>query len=369
MGKGEQGHSPHMEYWTWRAADPTGIADIARRAEEQGWDGIGLGDSQSLMGDPYVCLALAASATDTLGLATSVTNPVTRHASVTATSAFAVQRVSRGRMVIGIGRGDSALAHLGRAPARLRWFEAYLEQLQAYLAGREVSFEVVGIPAEAAPPVDRLGLADTPEASSIRWAGDEPHKPKVPLDVAASGPRVIGIAARHADRVMLAVGSDPDRIAWGIETARTAASHAGRDPDALPFGAYVNVVCHDDPAVGRELGRPTTGAFARFSAMYGEVAGPTDSGQADVLRRLHDRYDMNAHGRAGGRQGAALTDDFIDRYAIVGPPGYCADRLTELKELGVTKFVIIGPNAVTPTARGGAAAARFSNEVLPLLRD
>ena len=38
-------------------------------------------------------------------------------------------------MVLGIGRGDSALAHLGRAPARLAWFERYLANLQAYLRG------------------------------------------------------------------------------------------------------------------------------------------------------------------------------------------------------------------------------------------
>ncbi|MXZ47555.1 MAG: LLM class flavin-dependent oxidoreductase [Chloroflexi bacterium] len=249
-----------MECWTLRLADPTGIADVARRAEAQGWDGIGFGDSQSLMGDPYVCCALAATATDVLGLATSVTNPVTRHASITANSAFTVQRVSRGRMVIGIGRGDSAHAHLGRAPARLRWFETYLEQLQAYLRGGEVAFEGIGIPVEAAPPLDHVGLADAPRASSIRWGGDTPHRPKVPVEVAASGPLVIGIAARQADRIMLAVGADPRRIAWGIEIAREAARRAGRDPDTLSFGAYVNVVCDEDRSTGRELGRPATGS-------------------------------------------------------------------------------------------------------------
>lgn len=358
-----------MEYWTLRAADPTGIAQVAQRTEAQGWDGIGLGDSQSLMGDPYVCLALAATATDTLGLATSVTNPITRQASVTATSAFTVQRVSRGRMVLGIGRGDSALAHLGRAPARLRWFERYLEHLQAYLTGGEVAFEGSGIPVEAAPPVDRLGLAGAPEASTIRWSGDEPYRPKVPLEVAATGPRVIGIAARQADRVMLAVGADPQRIAWGIETAREAARSAGRDPDTLRFGAYVNVVCDDDPAVARELGRPTMGLLARFSAMYGEVAGPADEEQAEVFRQLHDRYDMSAHGESSGGQTAALTDDFINGYAIAGAPGYCADRLTELAELGVTKFVIVGPNAAVPTLGAVTAAVRFTDDVLPLLRN
>ena len=362
------GDLPDMEFWTWLLSEPTGIADLARRAESQGWDGIGLGDSQSLTGDPYVCLALAATVTDTLGLATSVTNPITRHASVTATSAFAIQRLSRGRMVIGIGRGDSALAHLGRAPARLKWFEAYLRQLQTYLVGGEIGFEGSNIPDEAAPPVDRLSLAKAPGASSIRWVGGKPDEQKVPVEVAATGPRVIGIAARQADRVMLAVGADPKRVAWGIQTAREATRRAGRDIDSLEFGAYVNVICADDPAVGRELGRPSTGLFARFSAMYGEVAGPVDDSQVEVFRQLHDRYDMNEHGRQAGQQVMTLTDDFIDRYAIVGSPEYCADKLTDLRKLGVTKFAIIGPNFVTSTPNTEAAAARFTGEVLPLLR-
>ncbi|MXZ47556.1 MAG: hypothetical protein F4Z08_11360 [Chloroflexi bacterium] len=77
---------------------------------------------------------------------------------------------------------------------------------------------------------------------------------------------------------------------------------------------------------------------------------------------------MNAHGQSGGEQIAALTDDFIDDFAIIGAPGYCAGRLTELEEIGVTKFVIVGPNSGVPTARAGAAAARFADDVLPLLR-
>ncbi len=366
-GSGD-GDLPDTEFWTWLLSEPTGMADSARRAEAQGWDGIGLGDSQSRTGDPYVCLTLAAAVTDTLGLATYVTNPVTRHASVTATSAFTLQRFSGGRMILGIGRGDSALAHLGRAPAHLKWFEAYLEHLQTYLAGGEVGFEESNIPDEAAPPVDRISLAKAPGHSSICWAGGEPDEPKVPVEVTATGPRVIGIAARQADRIILAVGADPRRVAWGIQTAREAARRAGRDIDSLRFGACVNVACDDDPAAARELGRPSAGLFARFSAMYGEVVGPVDDSQAGVLHRLHDRYNMDEHGRQAGQQAAALTDDFMDRYAIAGPPEHCADKLTELRKLGVTKFVIAGPNFIPSTREAEAAAARFAGEVLPLLR-
>ena len=274
-----------MEFWTATVAAPNRAADFAGRVEAAGWDGMLVVDSQNLSGDPYVCLALAGAATTKLGLATSVTNPVTRHAAATASSALSVQRVSHGRMVVGIGRGDSALAHLGRAPAKLGWFERYVAQLQAYLRGDEVSFADVDIPAEAAGPTEVLGLADEPETSAIRWIGDGP---KVPVEVVATGPRVIGIAARHADRVLLALGAEPKRVAWGIETAREAAREAGRDPGTLRFGAYVNVVCHDDVAKGRELGRATTGLFARFSVMYGDISGPADEAQAEVFRNLHD---------------------------------------------------------------------------------
>ncbi|MEE2777534.1 MAG: LLM class flavin-dependent oxidoreductase [Acidobacteriota bacterium] len=354
-----------MEFWTSTVAAPTRSAAFAERAESDGWDGMLVVDSQNLSGDPYVCLALAARATDRLGVETSVTNPVTRHAAVTASSALSVQRVSRGRMVLGIGRGDSALAHLGRAPARLGWFEEYLDNLQTYLGGKEVPFERAGVAAEAAHPVDTLKLAHAPSASSIRWIGEGP---KVPVEVAATGPKVIGIAARHADRVMLALGADPKRVAWGIETARRAAAEAGRDPESLRFGAYINVVCHEDPATAREIGRASTGLFARFSAMYGEVSGPADEAQSEVFRNLHARYDMNAHGQHGSQQTTALTDEFIDGYAIVGGADHCVERFETLVELGLDKFAVAGPNLAAKPPEAREAAAQLTSEVLPRLR-
>ena len=59
------------------------------------------------------------------------------------------------------------------------------------------------------------------------------------MDVAATGPKVIAAAARHADRVTLNVGADTDRIKWGMEVARSARAAAGL-PQDIPFGAYVS---------------------------------------------------------------------------------------------------------------------------------
>ena len=102
---------------------------------------------------------------------------------------------------LGIGRGDSALAHLGRAPARLASFERYLRQLRIYLRGEAVPFDEIDIPTSIAPPMSELELADAPPASQIGWLGA--GGPVVPVEVAASGPRVIAIAAlaRRPDHV------------------------------------------------------------------------------------------------------------------------------------------------------------------------
>src|SRR5207237_1435766 len=152
--------------------------------------------SQNLAGDPYVALALAAKATDRLRLGTGVTNPVTRHPAVTAACIASVQGESKGRAQLGIGRGDSALAYLGRAPASVAVFERYLADLQSYLRGDAVAF---GDDAD----LETLGLADAPKESRLSWLGMA--QPKVPVAVAATGPRVIEAAARHADRVTFAV--------------------------------------------------------------------------------------------------------------------------------------------------------------------
>ena len=131
--------------WTLGVASPRGVQRVAAHAEEVGWDGLYVVDSQNLSGDCYVALAMAAVATSKLGLGTGVTNSITRTAAATAAGIASVQRISNGRAVLGIGRGDSALAHLGRAPARVAQFGQYVEVLQAFLAGREVAFDAIDI--------------------------------------------------------------------------------------------------------------------------------------------------------------------------------------------------------------------------------
>jgi 5,10-methylenetetrahydromethanopterin reductase len=399
-----------LQFWITGVASPRGTARVAAEVEAAGWDGLLVVDSQNLSGDPYVALAMAATATTRLGLGTGVTNCVTRHAAATACAIASVDRISGGRAVLGIGRGDSALAHLGRAPAKPRVFERYLRQLQTYLRGEAVAFEDIDIPIDVAPPLAGLALADAPTASRIDWiaartslqSGNRESRTggggtgangaseggtsglanragahdgradgtgaKIPVEAAASGPTVIAIAAREADRVMFALGADEARIAWGIDLARKARQDAGLDPAGITFGAYINVGCSPDIEVARGLVKGGLTTFARFSVMHGKANGPVSEQDRAVLHELHGAYDMRAHTRGDSAQAGTLTPDFIDRFAVVGTPDQCVDRLKRLAALGLDRIAITGALRGVSEAYAATSRALLEKEVLPAMR-
>lgn len=355
-----------MKLWTLQTSSPRSAARRAAAAEASGWDGIGVTDSQNLAGDAWVALTAMAAASDRLELGTSVTNPVTRHPAVTAAAAQAVAVLAGDRVTVGIGRGDSALAHLGRAPAGVAVFERYLRALRQYLHGQAVDFDELGFSEATAPDVATLGLADTPEASRLVWRRDD--DPLVTVEVAATGPKVIAAAARSADRVVFALGAAPERLAWGIETAKSARAQAGLDPDVLEFAAYLNIVPHADIAAAREMVAGSLTTFARFSVMHGTPQGPLDDSQRDVMDQLHSNYDMKHHTQSGSGQTQVLTPEFIDSYAIVGPAERCVDQLREIEALGISKAIVVGPSVGSNRDRARESADDMTSIVLPAVR-
>ncbi len=336
-----------MELWTITMPEAGRAVAQATRAERQGWDGIAFTDSQNLVGDPFVAAALGAAETSTLRFATGVTNPATRHPAALATVAATVQETSGGRFVLGIGRGDTALFHLGRPPLPVAEFRARVSELQAYLAGGTVDCD--GHP------------------SRLQWLARS-GAPKVPLDVAASGPRVIDFAARTAERVTFAIGADPDRLAWGLELARKAAADAGRDPATLSFGAYVNVGSHPDHEVARELISGAVAAFAHFSAMPGSTGAGLAEADRAVVAEVGRRYDSNEHLRNTASHTDALDARFVDRFAVVGAPDACTSRLLDLARLGLDRFVITGPSFGADPHDARTAMQLLVDEVVPAVR-
>jgi 5,10-methylenetetrahydromethanopterin reductase len=314
---------------------PFESARLAAAAEAEGWDGLLFADSQNLQAEVFVELALAALATERLKLGTGVTNPVTRDAAVVASAAATLQAESGGRIVLGVGRGDSSVTFIGRRPAAADVLEGFVRRLQGYLRGKTVDAD--GFP------------------SRLQWLPD--GLPKVPVDVACTGRAAIEAAARSADMVTLTVGAEIERLRWGIETARAAG--AGR------FGAYVIAAVHPDVRAACELVRANVGIFAHFARGSLDRLSARDRG---VVRAVTHRYDTERHAESASTQTTAVPDDFVERFAVVGPAEQCIERLRAIAALGIERVNVVGSAKDADPREAEAARKRFAAEVLPALR-
>ena len=357
-----------LELWTnmggGQYSDPLAVAELAVQGEAEGWDGCTVVDSQCISVDPYVTLALCAERTRRLKLSTGVSNPLTRHPAVTASAMATLQRASNGRAVLGIGRGDSALAYLGASPMPIGEFEHALSVIQRYLKGEMVDLETAAdMLVGAEKGYKNLSIGTAPPGSWLKWLPED-HQ-KVPLDVAVTGPKAIGIAARVADQVTCVMGADPQRLKWALDTANRVAEEAGRDPAELSFGTWLIVRPHDDINIARQLAEGHVSGMSRFLILNKKVVGPTSDKERATLERVAQSYDMKTHTQ-GGAQAEALDPAFIDAFAVVGSAAHCVERIQEIASLGIDR--IFFSSALPEQAHGPESYALTVNEVLPRLR-
>jgi 5,10-methylenetetrahydromethanopterin reductase len=354
-----------LEIWRAGGSNTGATPEAARGVQAEGWDGQMFMDSQSLSADPYAQMGAWAAWTERLLLSPGVTNPFTRNLAVSAASIATIQAISNGRAVYGIGRGDSALAYLGYAPVKLAWFEKSLETLQALLRGEEVPFADSGSTTGAAPSHEGLSLGARPEGVRLRWL--PPGLPKVPMDVAATGPKVIAMSARIAERVTFSVGAEVERMKWALGVARENEPQNLQAPRS--YGAQLVVVCHPDKETAMATAMHMAPPLARFQVIQGKTVGPADSAMAENMDAIRTGYDMTKHGVHDAKDrivGGGMTPEFVKRFAVVGSPDHCIERLLALRSVGLERFVVVGPGFYPP--EWGEAGKLFVKEVMPALR-
>ena len=179
-------------------------------AERHGFEYAWTYDSHVLWQESMPTLALAADRTSTIKLGHMVTNPGTRDPTVLASAYATLHDISNGRMIMGIGRGDSARRYIGQQPVKVAEFEAALAMIKPFMNGKEVNWNEQDL--------------------QLKWV--RPELPEIEMHVAGYGPKALAVAGRQGDGVIIQL-ADPDIIQWIMATARRAAEEAGRDPAAL----------------------------------------------------------------------------------------------------------------------------------------
>ena len=316
----------------WGTEPVAAMAKHAALAERIGFDSVWVIDSQLLCRDVTVTLTALLAATTTLRVATGVTQPVTRHASVTAGMMATLAEMSGGRAILGIGTGFSSLRTIGLKAARIAEVEAFASDVRRLLRGDSVTF--------ADGVEGRLSWLDAPA--------------EVPIVVAATGPRMTRAAARFADGVILHQGLSPDLLRRGLEwLGDSTAERSCWAPYSL--GAT--------PQEARDRVRSrVAGALVNVRADWFEGA------ERAAVERLQAGYDVGHHASAAADHAADVPDSLVDRYALAGTAEQIRTGLIRLLDQPGVDRVILNPQIVGPGAKPLDVVLReLETEVLPYL--
>jgi probable F420-dependent oxidoreductase len=276
--------------------------------------------------------------TDTVKLGHFVTNPGIRDPTITASWYATMQDLSNGRMVMGIGRGDSSRRVVGLKPVRVAEFEARCRMIKDLMNGR---------------PVEWNG-----KELQLEWAKDQPE---IPMWIAGYGPKALAVAGRVADGVIIQL-ADPHIIQWIMDTARKAAEEAGRDPAELKciVGAPSHIT--DDLADAREQVRWFPAMVSNHVMDLIERYGwdseiPTALTDFVKARKF---YDYKDHSRVGAAHGEFVTDEICDRFCVLGNVEQATAKLKELEAVGVDQF-----NIYLMTHSQEETLAAYGDQIIP----
>jgi probable F420-dependent oxidoreductase len=315
------------------------MIELMRFAEGQGFEYAWTYDSHILWQESYATLPLAAAQTERIRLGHFVTNPGIRDPTITASWYATMQDISNGRMVMGIGRGDSSRRVVGLKPVKVADFEARCRMLKELMNGRQVDWNEKEL--------------------KLEWV--RPELGEIPMWIAGYGPKALAVAGRVADGVIIQL-ADPQIIQWIMDTARRAAEEVGRDPSELKciVGAPSNVT--DDIKSAREQAKWFPAMVSNHVMDLIERYGFESEIPAALTEYVKARkfYDYKEHSRVGAKHGEFVTDEIVDRFCVLGTPAQAAEKLKELEAVGVDQF-----NIYLMTHSQEETLEKYGKEIIP----
>ena len=228
------------------------LRDMARLAEEVGFDSLWVGDhllyrrGSGTQGpwEAWSLLAALAEVTTSVDIGPLVASTSFHAPAMLAKKAATVDEISGGRLILGLGAGWNETEYRAFGfpyDRRVSRFEEAFTIIRTLLREGEIDFEGEHYTARDCELVPRA-------------------RPDIPLMIGSHRPRMLRIAASHVElwNTWFAwFGNDPEKIApllWGVDEA---CADVGRDPAEIK--RTVAVLAKLDKGVGRVAGDPDRG--------------------------------------------------------------------------------------------------------------
>ena len=300
---------PKEPYWK--------ITAYAILAENQGFNNLWVTDHYTNR-NVYVTLAAAAIYTNKITLGTGVTNPYMCNPVITAQNIATLNDLAPGRVVLGIGAGDKTT------------LEAVGVEMQKPLAAVSETIELFR----------KLTNGETVafQGEVFKTAGAKfsfKPKNKIPVYVGAQGPKMLEMAGKIGDGVLVNA-SHPKDVEYAVKMANEGMRQANKAPGDVDIAAYTSFSVNEDLKKALKAASPVVAFIVAGSPPAVLERHGISPAKADELRAALKVGDFP-------KALAAVTPEMINAFAICGTPDMCVERIAQLRKIGISQFVVGSP--------------------------
>ncbi len=342
---------------------------LIKELEDLGYDAAWVPDTQMMWSDCYATMALAAQATSRIHIGTGVAIAGTRIAPTTAAAIASINAIAPGRVFLGIGTGHTAMRVMGQDPIPIGEFRDYLRVVRAMLQGEEVDYTYR----------DRT--------TAIVWqdhgTGFRNIEQRVPIYVAANGPRALRTAGMYGDGLVSIFNEQKPVLDFNLQHVAEGAAKSGRDMSDFRTVTLTNAVIlrageklTDDAVVERAGSWVVTALHFVYEVWrYTRDDSVVPAYMKDIWEEYNDHVENFpvpkekwhqviheghcSYFATGERK--FITPSMIEGTSLVGGPSEIAEQIRAAGNNGLHEVSLL-----PPLAHIRAVARDFAEQVIPL---
>ncbi len=322
------------------------LVRYAELAERNGFTSFWLGERYYARGI-YTAAAAIAVATRAIKIGLGIVSPFTRHPSLIAMETAALDELSNGRVMLGLGVSQISASRQGVADTRPALsLKETIDIVRGFFAGEGVVYH--GKMFEMNQPGSRFVF--------------EPLRADIPIHLGGMGPKSLELAGRAADGEIIGMFATPGFAAYAREPIGVGLTAAGRDWSDFEYRSYLTFCVDDDSDRAKATVRPTlvgylSGGHSASAAEPGSLRWRHSGISDDELQAV--RASVRERVAAGDVAGAAesIPLDFVDRLIVAGTDAECRAKLAEFAEAGLdypVLYHVAGGDPATAVARAAS---------------
>ncbi|MFQ5660244.1 MAG: LLM class flavin-dependent oxidoreductase [Gammaproteobacteria bacterium] len=270
----------------------------------------------------FTTLAVVSQVTKKIPIGLGITSPYIRHPTILASEATAIDELSGGRFIMGLGVGKVGIEYLEydiKKQTPVKVHHEAIEIMRKVFSGEAYSYK--GELFESSMPAyDRKG---------------DGLRTDIPIYVGATGPFMQKLAGRESDGMLLAGLTSPAFVKYARENMHAGAEKAGRTlPVDFPVGGVILCSCSRDGDKARDATRSYTGTYIvnKIRNIKNDVilagSGLPDETWDPFRKAIAEGTDDNVT--------HLVTDEMMRRFTVIsGTPDDCLEITQELVDAGL----------------------------------